>query len=63
MFWVHLIFANILVGAKYFGSKYLILTNKLSVEMLRPCKIEMHPMFFINLIFQYKFEISIRSKF
>ena len=40
---VHLIFANIFVGAKHFGSKSLTLTNKLSAEMLRPCKIEMHP--------------------
>ena len=29
--------ANIFVGAKHFGSKSLILTNKLSAEMLRPC--------------------------
>ena len=34
---VHLIFANIFVGAKHFGSKSVILTNKLSTEMLRPC--------------------------
>ena len=27
------------------GSKSLVLTNKLSAEMLRPCKIEMHPHF------------------
>ena len=40
---VHLIFANIFVGAKHFGSKSLVLTNKLSAEMLRPCQIEMHP--------------------
>ena len=39
-----LIFANIFVGAKHFGSKSLILTNKLSAEMLRPCKIEMYPL-------------------
>ena len=40
---VHLIFANIFVGAKHSGSKSLILINKLSIGMLRPCKIEMHP--------------------
>ncbi|MFM9264885.1 hypothetical protein [Tychonema sp. BBK16] len=28
---------QIFVGAKHFGSKYLVLTNKLSAEMLRPC--------------------------
>ena len=33
---VHLICANIFVGAKHFGSKSLVLTNKLSAEMLRP---------------------------
>jgi NitT/TauT family transport system substrate-binding protein len=35
--------ANIFVGAKHFGSQSLILTNKLSTEMLRPYKSEMHP--------------------
>ncbi|WP_333471378.1 type II toxin-antitoxin system VapC family toxin, partial [Microcoleus sp. herbarium12] len=40
---VHLIFGNILVGAKHFGSKSLILTHKLCAEMLRPCQNEMHP--------------------
>ena len=40
---VHLICANILVGAKHFGSKSLAIANKLSAEMLGPCKIEMHP--------------------
>ena len=44
-FWVPLIFANIFVGAKHFGSKSLVLTNKLSAEMLRPCPIEIHPEF------------------
>lgn len=35
--------ANIFVGAKHFGSQsLLVLTNKLSAEMLRPCKVEMH---------------------
>ncbi|MBE9122408.1 hypothetical protein IQ269_16780 [Tychonema sp. LEGE 07199] len=33
----HLICANIFVGTKHFGSKSLVLTNKLSAEMLRPC--------------------------
>ena len=41
--WEHPIFANILVGAKHFGSKSLVITNKLSPEMLRPFQIEMHP--------------------
>jgi hypothetical protein len=41
---VHLILANIFVGAKHFGIKSLVLTNKLSAEMLRPCQNEMHPM-------------------
>ena len=27
------------------GSKSLVLTNKLSAEMLRPCQIEIHPEF------------------
>ncbi len=40
---VHLISENIFVGAKHSGSKSLLLTNKLSAGMLRPCKIEMHP--------------------
>ncbi len=35
--------ANILVGAKHFGSKSLILVHKLCAEMLRPCPKEMHP--------------------
>ncbi len=39
----HPIFAKILVGAKHFGSKSLVITNKLSAEMLRPFQIEMHP--------------------
>ncbi len=34
---------NILVGAKHFGSKSLILTHKLCAEMLRPGPNEMHP--------------------
>ncbi|TAG74943.1 MAG: hypothetical protein EAZ23_04525 [Oscillatoriales cyanobacterium] len=41
---VHLIFENILVGAKHFGSKSLILVHKLCAEMLRPCQNEMHPL-------------------
>jgi hypothetical protein len=41
--WVHLIFKNILVGAKHFGSKSLIITHKLYAEMLRPGQNEMHP--------------------
>ncbi|MEG3882472.1 hypothetical protein QT972_34545, partial [Microcoleus sp. herbarium7] len=32
----HPIFANIPVGAKHFGSKSLLITNKLSAGMLRP---------------------------
>ena len=36
-------FANILLGAKHFGSKSLIITNKFSAEMLRPFQIEMYP--------------------
>ncbi len=32
------IFANMLVGAKHFGGKSLVITNKLSAEMLRPCQ-------------------------
>ncbi|WP_293341178.1 hypothetical protein [Microcoleus sp. CAWBG58] len=28
--------ANIFVGAKHFGSKSLVITNKLCAEMLRP---------------------------
>jgi hypothetical protein len=35
---VHLIFANIFVGAKHSGSKSLLLTNKLCAGMLRPYK-------------------------
>ena len=45
---MHLILANILVGAKHFGSKSLILTHKLCAEMLRPCQNEMHPWQFHN---------------
>jgi hypothetical protein len=41
--WVHFIFENILVGAKHFGSRSLILTHKLCAEMLRPCQNEIHP--------------------
>ena len=40
---IHLIFTNIFVGAKHFGSKYLVLTNKLSAEMLRPSKMRDAP--------------------
>ena len=35
--------ANIFVGAKHFGSKSLVITNKLSAGMLRPYHIEIHP--------------------
>ncbi len=35
--------ANISVGAKYYGSKSLLITNKLSAVMLRPSNIGMHP--------------------
>ncbi|MEG3859765.1 hypothetical protein QT974_11760, partial [Microcoleus sp. herbarium12] len=40
---VHLIFANIFVGAKHDLRKSLLITNKLPAVMLRPCHIEMHP--------------------
>ncbi len=39
---VHLSLANILVAAKHFGSKSLIVINKLSVTMLRTFQSEMH---------------------
>ena len=35
---MHLIFANIFVGAKHSGSKSLVIINKLSAKMLRPSK-------------------------
>ncbi|XZO02563.1 MAG: hypothetical protein ACM65L_01845 [Microcoleus sp.] len=41
--WEHPIFANISVGEKYYGSKSLLITNKLSAVMLRPSNIGMHP--------------------
>ena len=47
----HPIFANILVGAKHFGSKSLVITNKLSAEMLRPFQIEMHPIYALQRAF------------
>ncbi len=37
------IFAKVSVGAKHYGSKSLLVTNKLSAVMLRPSKIGMHP--------------------
>lgn len=40
---VHLSFANILLVAKHFGSKSLLLINKLPAGMLRPFKSEIHP--------------------
>ena len=33
LFGVHLIFANIFVGAKHFGSKSLLITNKSSANI------------------------------
>ena len=40
--------ANIFVGAKHFGSKSLVLTNKLSAEMLRPRQNEMLQSILLN---------------
>jgi hypothetical protein len=45
---VHLIFENILVGAKHFGSKSLILIHKLCTEMLRPGQNQMHPNYIMS---------------
>ncbi|MEG3847022.1 hypothetical protein QT972_03730 [Microcoleus sp. herbarium7] len=39
--------ANICVGAKHSGSKSLAIANKLSVGMLRPYQMEMHPNSFV----------------
>ena len=36
-------FCKYIRRAKHFGSKSLAIANKLSAEMLRPCKIEMYP--------------------
>ena len=60
---VHLILANIFVGAKHFGCKFLTLTNKLSAAMLRPYKIEMHLLFVLSCaVFCGRFRSS-SSKF
>ncbi len=44
MDWEHPIFANISVGEKHYGSKSLLITNKLSAVMLRPSNIGMYDM-------------------
>ena len=46
--WIHLILVNIFVGAKHFGNKSLVLTNKLSAEMLRPSQIPDAPRGFLR---------------
>ena len=41
--WVHLIFADLSVGAKHSGIKMMAEDDKFSPRMLRPCQSEMHP--------------------